>query len=175
MGRLWSCCASRDPPLLPLRAVVASLLLLPVLVALSLLPAPAQAFLSHSLRLASMNPSGSTHDRILLRTRRFSDPFFNFETLRRTLNLTHFSDPALDRAPPLPEEDFGSRPDLIKAGEIGRALQQELDSEAHVASVSLYFHVAHHHLQSYREALEVGEGSWGGREGCKKSIDWSGP
>lgn len=134
-------------------------LILVLLPSTTMLPAPAQAFLAPAPHRTMGPQSTAEADRRPrpLRTRCYSDAFFNFEALKRKLNLTHFSDPALDQAPPLPEEDFGSRPDLVKAKEIGRTLRQELDPEAHLVTVSLYFHVAHHHLQSYREALEVGQ------------------
>lgn len=123
-----------------------------LLLAAAVLP-PTHAFLQPGLRLAT-GTCPSDHAGAS-RTRQYSDVFFNFEGLKRKLNLTHFGDPKLDQAPPLPEEDFGARPDLIKAQEIGRTLRAELDPAVHLSSVSLYFHVAHHHLQSYREALEV--------------------
>jgi len=135
--------------LLPIISSITTLLLLVLRLA------PAQAFLSSQLRLATRAGPSSDYPAAPSQTRRHSDAFFNFEGLKRKLNLTHFPDPAMNQAPPLPEEDFGARPDLVKAREIGRVVREELERDAPVVSVSLYFHVAHHHLQSYREALEV--------------------
>ncbi|KAM3573906.1 hypothetical protein VYU27_004105 [Nannochloropsis oceanica] len=86
-----------------------------------------------------------------------SDVFFNFEGLKRRLNLTHFSNPDLEPPPslaPLQEEDYINRPDLVKAREIAKALNTELTAPGNYPSVALYFHVAAHHLQSFREALQ---------------------
>jgi len=55
---------------------------------------------------------------------------------------------------PLQEEDFVNRPDLVKAREIAKALHPELTAPGNYPSVALYFHVATHHLQSFREALQ---------------------
>ena len=46
-----------------------------------------------------------------------------------------------------------NRPDLVKAREIAKALNAELTAPGNYPSVTLYFHVAAHHLQSFREAL----------------------
>ena len=90
-------------------------------------------------------------------TQLHSDVFFNFEGLKRRLNLTHFSNPGLEPPPPLTplqDEDFVNRPDLVKAREIAKALHPELTVPGNYPSVALYFHVAAHHLQSFREALQ---------------------
>ena len=89
-------------------------------------------------------------------TRLRSDAFFNFEGLKRRLNLTHFGDPGLESSTPLmplEEEDFASRPDLVKAREIAAALAPDFTAPTQYPSVALYFHVAAHHLQSFREGL----------------------
>lgn len=86
----------------------------------------------------------------------YSDAFFNFEGLQKRLNLTHFDDSSQHSPPPLrpnPQEDFVNRPDLVKAREIADKLAPEFSSHDKYPTVVIYFHVAAHHLQSWREAL----------------------
>ena len=89
------------------------------------------------------------------RTRLSSDRFLNFEGLKKRYNMTHFSDPELDsQAPTLPEEDYATRPDLVKARAIAQTLAGTFGPEHHL-TVSLYFHVGPLHLQSFKEALQA--------------------